>query len=51
MFLKLYSQGYAVSLAFFGFYMFFIGCLVFKSTFLPRTLGVLMAIGGLAGRG
>lgn len=35
------------SLVFFGVYCLLIGCLVFKSTFLPRTLGVLMALGGL----
>ena len=35
------------SLVFFGFYCLLIGYLVFKSTFLPRVLGVLMALGGL----
>lgn len=35
------------SLVFFGVYCLLIGYLVFKSTFLPRFLGVLMAIGGL----
>jgi hypothetical protein len=34
-------------LAFFGVYCLLIGYLVFKSGFLPRVLGVLMAIGGL----
>ena len=35
------------SLVFFGVYCLLIGYLIMKSTFLPRILGVLMAIGGL----
>jgi hypothetical protein len=35
------------SLVFFGPYCFLIGYLIFRSTFLPRILGVLMALAGL----
>ena len=34
-------------LVFFGFYCLLIGYLIFKSSFLPRPLGVLMAFAGL----
>jgi hypothetical protein len=47
--LKLYAATYGISLVFFGFYNLAIGYLVFKSTFLPRVLGVLMAISCLVG--
>jgi hypothetical protein len=46
--LKLQAQAYIVSLAFFGFYCLLIGYLIFRSTFLPRIVGVLMAVAGLA---
>jgi hypothetical protein len=36
------------SLVFFGPYCFLIGCLIFRSGFLPRILGVLMASAGVA---
>ena len=46
-FVKLYVQGYSIGLVFFGFYCLLIGYLVFRSTFLPRALGALMAFAGL----
>jgi Domain of unknown function (DUF4386) len=39
------TNGYDVSSIFFGFYGLTIGYLVFRSTFLPRVIGVLLAIG------
>ena len=48
MFFGLYAQAYNVVLVFFGFYCLLIGYLIFRSTFLPRILGVFMAFAGLA---
>lgn len=45
-FLKLHAQGYNISMVLFGSYNLLIGYLIFKSTFLPRILGVLLAISG-----
>jgi hypothetical protein len=47
-FLKLHSYGYTISLVFFGCQCFLCGWLVFSSTFLPRIIGVLLMIAGLA---
>jgi hypothetical protein len=44
--LGLYSAGYGISLVFFGFHCLLIGYLILRSAFLPRILGVLMAITG-----
>lgn len=47
MFLNLYGDGYAISMVLFGFWNLLTGYLIFRSTFLPRILGVLLAISGL----
>lgn len=47
MFLGLNSQANNICVVFFGTYCLLIGYLIFKSTFLPRILGVLMALAGL----
>lgn len=36
-----------ISFAFFGLHCLLIGCLILRSTFLPRIVGALMALGGL----
>ncbi|MFY9986856.1 MAG: DUF4386 domain-containing protein [Chthoniobacterales bacterium] len=46
--LELQLQEVNVALVFHGFYCLLIGYLIIRSTFLPRILGVLMAVAGLA---
>jgi hypothetical protein len=45
--LKVNDRGAAMALAFFGFESLLNGYLVFRSTFLPRILGILSMLGGL----
>jgi hypothetical protein len=45
---EFHLEGANIALIFHGLYCLLIGFLVFRSAFLPRILGVLMAIGGLA---
>ena len=45
--LRLHARGYTISGVFFGMYCVLIGSLVFRSSFLPRALGVLMVAGGV----
>jgi hypothetical protein len=47
MFLNLNAQAGYINIIFFGLFDFTIGCLIYQSTFLPRTLGVLMALAGV----
>lgn len=45
--LRSYGRGYEIALVFFGFHCLLIGYLIVRSSFLPRFLGVLMALAGL----
>ncbi len=44
--MKLHGDGYAISLMFFGFACISLGYLIFRSGYLPRTIGVLLAVAG-----
>ncbi len=48
LFLRLHSQGITVASIFWGLWLFPFGMLVIRSGFIPRVLGVLMMIAGLA---
>jgi Domain of unknown function (DUF4386) len=45
--IRLYELGYAINLMLFGLECLVAGYLIFKSTFLPWILGVLLAVGGV----
>ena len=47
MFMRLYSQTYGIAIIFFALYMLLAGYLIFRSTFIPRIIGVLLMIAGL----
>ncbi len=47
MFLKLNGLAFNMYLVFFGFWCILFGYLIFRSTFMPRILGVLLVIDGL----
>ena len=44
--MKLHGDGYAISLVFFAFACLSLGYLVFRSAYLPKTIGVLLGIAG-----
>ena len=46
--LRLQPRGVNVAIVFAGFYCLLIGYLIFRATFLPRILGALMTLAGLA---
>ena len=45
---KLYVLGFLVAMTFFGVYCLLLGYLILSSTFLPRILGALLTVAGLA---
>ena len=46
--LKLHGAGYEIAGFFFGIYCMLVGDLAFRSRFIPKLLGVAMAVGGLS---
>ncbi len=47
MFLRLSAQASNIGFVFFGFHCLLVGCLILRSTFLPRLVGALMVFAGL----
>ena len=47
MFLRLYEQASNIGFTFFGLHVFLVGCLILKSTFLPRLVDALIVFGGV----
>jgi hypothetical protein len=46
--LRLHALGYTIAMVFFGSYCLALGGLIWRATFLPRLIGVLMALAGAA---
>ncbi|MDB5433354.1 MAG: hypothetical protein JWP35_4470 [Caulobacter sp.] len=46
--LKFHTQAHAIAMTFFGVYCLLLGVAIFRSGFLPRLLGVLVALAGVA---
>ncbi len=47
LFLKAFNVEWSIGLVVFGFHLFLLGCLVYKSGYIPRILGVLLIIASL----
>lgn len=45
--IRLFERGFDLALVFFGFHCLVIGWLIFRSSFLPRILGLLLVVAGL----
>jgi len=45
--LRLHGFGFAIGLIFFGFFLVLLGYLIYRSGYLPRSIGVLLVVGGL----
>jgi Domain of unknown function (DUF4386) len=45
--LRLHGYGFAIALTFFGFFLVLLGYLIYRSGYLPRSIGVLLVVGGL----
>jgi hypothetical protein len=48
LFINLYKNGFIIAQIFFGIWLFPLGFLIFKSGFLPKTLGLLLIVDGFA---
>jgi Domain of unknown function (DUF4386) len=48
LFIKLHDFGFGIGLIFFGFVCLMEGYLIFKSTYFPKAIGVLMAVAGIS---
>ena len=46
--LKVFDDGWAIGLVFFGIHLVILGYLIFKSGYVPRILGIVLAIAGAA---
>jgi len=47
LFLNIQSQGYAIGLVFFGFYCILIGYVIYRTSAIPKIIGVLYAVAGI----